>query len=305
MIFGVNLLNFGPGASVDALARWTKLSEAMGFQLAMISDHIAVTPDVQERYPAPFYDPFTMLGYLAGVTTKIELGTTVIIIPYRHPLETAKMCIGVDEMTGGRFILGIGIGWAEQEFDALGVPFRQRGAMTNDYLAAMKEVWNNEVASYEGKYVSFSDVRSLPRPTSSPHPPIWVGGPSDAALRRTVLYGDGWHPIRITMDDFKNNGVPRLKQIADEEGKPMPALCPRVRVRIFDSPLPDNDRLAGWGTIDQIRSDMAELEAIGCEYILLDTFAEDAEETRHHEGAWRTLATLADKVIDLDGQTVR
>lgn len=305
MKIGVNLLNFGPGASVESLGRWTTLSEAMGYHLVMISDHIAVTPDVESRYPAPFYDPFTMLGWLAGVTTKIELGTTVIIIPYRHPLVTAKMCAVIDEMCGGRFILGVGVGWAEQEFAALGVPFRQRGAMTDDYLAAIKQVWTNEVASHQGRFVSFNDVKSLPRPVSSPHPPIWVGGASDAALRRTVRLGDGWHPIRITMDWFKNTGLPRLRQIADEEGKPLPSLCPRVRVRITDSALSGDDRLAGWGTVDQIRADMAEIQEIGCDYVLVDTYAEIPEETRHHETAWRTLSMLAENVFDLDKQTVR
>ena len=180
MRVGINLINFGPGVSPESLARTAELGEALGYHLLMISDHVAITPDVQARYPAPLYDPFTTLGWLAGLTRRVELGTTVIILPYRHPIETARMAANVDRLSGGRFILGIGVGWARQEFDALGVPFHQRGAMTDDYLAAIKTVWADEVASHEGRFVSFSDVRTAPHPLQRPHPPIWVGGASDA-----------------------------------------------------------------------------------------------------------------------------
>lgn len=172
MKVGVNLLNFGPAVSPDSLARWTQICESIGYHLVMISDHIAITPDVQGRYPAPFYDPFTALAWLAGKTTKIELGTTVIIIPYRSPLLTARMGASIDQMSNGRFILGVGVGWAQQEFDALGVPFHQRGAMTNDYLDAIKKLWTHEIASHEGPFVSFTDVHAAPMPVQSPHPPI-------------------------------------------------------------------------------------------------------------------------------------
>jgi probable F420-dependent oxidoreductase len=304
MKVGVNLLNFGPGANPDSLARWTQLSETLGYHLVMISDHIAITPDVQSRYPAPFYEPFTALGWLAGITGKIELGTTVIILPYRNPLEVAKMIANVDQISGGRVILGVGIGWAKQEFDALGVPFEKRGAMTNDYLAAIKTLWTREDASYQGRFASFSNVKSLPRPVQNPHPPIWVGGPSDAALRRTVLYGDGWHPIRIRMDWFRNTGIPRLKEIAEAEEKPMPALCPRIRLNITKSPQGD-DRIAGEGTLDQIRRDFDELQSLGVEYVLLDTYRDDVEATRNHEESWAMLTTMAERVLDLENKTLR
>src|SRR5215813_14188418 len=155
MRVGINLINFGPGATPESLARSVELAEALGYHLAMISDHVAITPDVQGRYPAPFYDPFTTLGWLAALTRRLELGTTVIIIPYRHPLQTARMAAVVDRLSGGRLILGIGVGWAKQEFEVLGVPFHRRGAITNDYLAAIKTAWTHDVASHEGPYVSF------------------------------------------------------------------------------------------------------------------------------------------------------
>ncbi len=305
MKVGVNLINFGPGANPESLRRWVQLSEALGYHLIPTSDHIGITPDVQSRYPAPFYEPLSLLGWLAGVTSTIEIGTTVIIVPYRNVLEIARAGANVDQLSGGRFILGVGIGWAQQEFQALGVPFKSRGAITNEYLEAIKLLWTQDVASYEGRFASFKDVNTAPRPIQSPHPPIWVGGPSDAAMRRTVRYGDAWHPIRIRMDWFRDTGIPRLKKIAEEEGRPMPALCPRIRLRLTDSAVSDGDRVAGEGSLDQVHRDLAELESLGCSYVLLDTYFDDPEATRDSETSWRMLAVMAEKVLDLENQTVR
>ena len=302
---GVNLINFGPGANPDYFRRCAELSETLGYHLIMTSDHIAVTEDVAERYPAPFYEPLSTLGWLAGITKSIEIGTTVIVLPYRNPLEIAKVGANVDRLSEGRFILGIGVGWAEGEFEILNAPFRERGAMTNEYIDAIKTLWTQDLASYDGQYVSFKNVNTAPRPVQNPHPPVWVGGSSDGALRRTVRYGNAWHPIRITVDWFKNTGIPRLQEIADQEGRPLPDLCPRIRLRITESPMDEAERLTGEGTIDQIRGDLEELEALGCTYILLDTFYGDVEATRNHETSWRMLATIAETALDLKNQCVR
>ena len=305
MKVGVNLINFGPGVSPASLKSWATLSEALGYHIIMTSDHIAITPDVQSRYPAPFYEPLSLLGWLAGVTTKIEIGTTVIIVPYRNPLELAKATANVDQLSDGRFILGVGIGWAQEEFHVLNAAYKSRGAVTNEYLAAVKLLWTQDVASYNGKFISFDDVHTAPRPIQTPHPPIWVGGPSDAAMRRAVRYGDACHPIRIQMDWFKNTGIPRLKEISDEEAKSVPELCPRIRLRLTDSPVTGSDRVVGEGDIDQIHRDLAELENLGCSYVILDTYADDLEAIKNNEISWRMLSTVAEKVLDLSNQTVR
>ena len=305
MKVGVNLINFGPGVNPEYLKRWVQLSENLGYHLIMTSDHIGITPDVQSRYPAPFYEQISLLGWLAVTTKDIEIGTTVMIVPYRNVLEIARACANIDQLSGGRLILGVGIGWAQQEFQALGVHFKSRGAITNEYLEALKLLWTQDVVSYQGRFVSFENVQTAPRPVRSPHPPIWVGGPSDAAMRRTVLYGDAWHPIRIRMDWFRDTGIPRLKAIAEEMERPMPALCPRIRLSLTDSPLPDDQRIAGEGSLDQVHKDLAELENLGCAYVLLDTFCDDPEALKHGETSWRMLATMAEKVLDLGNQTVR
>ena len=305
MKIGVNLINFGPGAHPQALKSWVQLAEALGYHLIMTSDHIAVTPDVQSRYPAPFYEPLSTLGWLAGITQRIQIGTTVIILPYRSVLETARACACVDQLSGGRFILGVGIGWAQQEFQALGVPYHQRGAMTNEYLEALRLLWSQDVATFEGKFVSFKEVNTAPRPVQSPAPPIWVGGPSDAALRRAVLWGDAWHPIRIRTDWLRETGIPRLKEIAEREGRPMPAVCPRIRLRLTETPRPDDDRVAGEGSLDQVHRNLAELEEMGCSYVVLDNYFDDPEAMRRHEASWRMLSVMAERVLDLENQSLR
>lgn len=305
MKVGVNLITFGPGASEDALARWAAFAENVGYHFMMLGDHVTITPDVQGRYPAPFYDPFTTLGWLAGLTRRVELGFTVIVVPYRHPLETARMAATLDRISGGRLIFGIGVGWARQEFEVLGLPFERRGAMTDDYLGALKAAWTQDVASYQGRFVSFKDIYTAPRPLQHPHPPIWVGGSSEAALRRAVRHGNAWHPIRSRIAYLRDEGMPKLQAIAEKEGRPVPALCPRIRLRLTDSPMPEETRLAGEGTMDQVRRDFAALEKLGAPYLCLDTFADDIEGSRNHEQAWRMLTSLAERAFDLDRQALR
>jgi probable F420-dependent oxidoreductase len=302
---GVNLITFGPGATEGSLARWAGFAESVGYHFMMLGDHVTITADVQGRYPAPFYEPFTTLSWLAGLTRRVELGFTVIVVPYRHPLETARMAATLDRISGGRLIFGVGVGWARQEFEVLGLPFDKRGAMTDDYLGALKAAWTQDVASYHGRFVSFKDIYTAPRPLQRPHPPIWVGGSSDAALRRAVRHGDAWHPIRSRIAFLRDEGMPKLQAIADREGRAVPALCPRIRLRLTDSPMPEETRLAGEGTMDQVRRDFEALQKLGVPYLCLDTFADDVEGSRNHEAAWRMLTSLAERAFDLPRQSLR
>jgi probable F420-dependent oxidoreductase len=305
MKIGVNLINFGPGVTPESLARTAALGEALGYHFVMTSDHVAVTPDVAGRYPAPLYEPFTLLGWLAAATRTMEIGTTVVVLPYRHPLEVARMAANVDRLSAGRLLFGVGAGWARQEFEALGVSFEHRGGITSEYLAAIKTCWTNDVASFRGRFVAFENVDTRPRPARRPHPPIWVGGATDAALTRAVRHGDAWHPIRSKIAWLRDTGLPRLREIAGKEGRSVPALCPRIRLRLTESPMDEAQRVAGEGTLDQVRADLAALQSLGADYVLLDTYTDDPEATRHHEVAWRMLTVLAEQVLDLPRQTLR
>jgi alkanesulfonate monooxygenase SsuD/methylene tetrahydromethanopterin reductase-like flavin-dependent oxidoreductase (luciferase family) len=246
----------------------------------MISDHIAVTPDVAEQYPPPFYEPFTTLAWLAGLTGTIRLGTTVLIVPYRHPLLIARMAANLNELSGGRLVLGVGVGWAVQEFDALGVPFRQRGKLTDDYLRAIRVAWEND-EDYRGGRI-----------------PIWVGGNSDAGLRRAVRLGDAWHPLRFTMP-WLRGAVDRMTEFANDQRRPVPGLVPRIALRLAPSPVTTPGRLAGEGTIDQIADDLAQLRLLGADTVVLDPFNGQPDETLHPEAAWYALATVSARIRHL------
>jgi len=256
------------------LRRWAQTAEGLGFDLLMLSDHIVVTPDVAEQYPAPFYEPFTTLAWLAGITGRIRLGTTVLIVPYRHPLLTARMAANLNDLSGGRLVLGVGVGWAVQEFDALGVPFRQRGKLTDDYLRAVRAAWADEQDYRSGRI------------------PIWVGGNSDAGLRRAVLLGEAWHPLRFTIP-WLRKAMDRLTALAGEQRRPVPGLVPRIALRLAESPVTGPGRLAGDGTIEQVLDDLAQLSLLGADTVVLDPFNGHPGETHHPEVAWQALATVS------------
>jgi alkanesulfonate monooxygenase SsuD/methylene tetrahydromethanopterin reductase-like flavin-dependent oxidoreductase (luciferase family) len=272
----VNVPNFGPGTNPELLQRWAQTVEGLGYGLLMISDHIAVTPDVAEQYPAPFYEPFTTLAWLAGVTSRVRLGTTVLIVPYRHPLLVARMAANLNDLSGGRLVLGVGVGWARQEFDALGVAFRDRGRLTDEHLIAIRAAWADDQDYRSGQI------------------PIWIGGNSDAAIRRAVRLGDAWHPLRFT-PGWLPGAVARLTAAAADQQRARPALTPRIALRLTEDPVTGDDRLAGHGTLDQIASDLGQLRTAGAETVLLDPFNGEPGETAHPERAWRALAAVAER----------
>jgi probable F420-dependent oxidoreductase len=290
---GVNILNFGRDTSPETLRGWALFAEQAGFSIAMISDHVALTPDVAAIYPAPFYDPFTTLAWLAGETETIELGTTVAILPYRHPLLTARIAANIDQFSGGRFVFGVGISWSEAEYAALGVPFDRRGAIADEYLAAIIDLWSADVASMSGEFASFRDLQTGPRPVRRPHPPIWVGGSSGPGIRRAARFGDAWHPIDPRLPWLRDTGVPRLRTAAEAAGRRMPALCPRINLHVADADLDDDVRRTGVGSLAQILRDLDELAALGSDHVVLDTYTGSPEGRRPPTDDWRMLETVA------------
>ncbi|MEZ0090778.1 LLM class flavin-dependent oxidoreductase [Streptacidiphilus sp. EB129] len=265
MQLGVNVPNFGPGTDPGVLREWARIVEGLGFDLLMVSDHLAITPDVAERYPEPFYEPFTTLSWLAGVTTRLRLGTTVLLLPYRHPLLVARMATNLHQLSGGRLVLGVGVGWARQEFDALGVPFTARGRLTDEHLTALRDLWPAQTGG-----------------TTTPIP-IWVGGNSEAGIRRAARFGDAWHPLRLTL--------PRLRSVVTNHS--LPGFAPRIALRLTTTTVDDPERLAGVGTIEQILDDLRELQLLGAGTVVLDPYHGDPEETRRPHAAWQALTTVA------------
>ncbi|MEU3606236.1 LLM class flavin-dependent oxidoreductase [Streptomyces sp. NPDC035033] len=266
MQLGLNLPNFGPGTDPRVLREGARRAEDLGLDLLMVSDHIVVTPDVAERYPEPFYEPFTTLSWLAGITTTMRLGTTVLVLPYRHPLLVARMAANLHRLSGGRLVLGTGTGWARQEFEALGVPFTARGRLTNESLALLRH--NRDAGHHDG------DI------------PLWIGGNSEAALRRAVEFGDAWHPLRLSL--------PHLRA-ALQRHPDLPGFAPRIALRLTDTPATpeDPDRPPGTGTAEQILDDLDQLRLMGATTVVLDPYHGDPKETHRPETAWRALTTIA------------
>ncbi|WP_052849044.1 LLM class flavin-dependent oxidoreductase [Streptomyces avicenniae] len=274
MRIGVNIPNFGPGTDPGVLRDWARRVEGHGFDLLTLSDHVVLTPDVTEQYSAPFYEPFTTLAWMAGITERIRLGTTVVILPYRHPLLVARMAANLSDLSGGRLVLGVAAGWARQEFEALGVPFAERGRLSDDALRTIRAAWADQDDYRAG------DI------------PVWVGGNSEAGLRRAIRLGDAWHPLRNT-PDWLDTAAERMRTTARELGRPAPAFAPRIALRLTEEPVTGPDRLAGEGTIEQIVADLERLRKLDPDTVLLDPFNGGPDETLHPEAAWRAVAEVA------------
>ncbi len=223
MEFGFNIAIRGPLADTQSIATLATIGEALGFTYLAIPDHIVIPTSIASPYPysqnrkmaganlGHCMEPLTVMTYLAAITKKARLLTSVMVVPHRPALYTAKVLSTIDVLSNGRVTVGVGAGWMDEEFQALGAPpFAERGKVTDEYLDAFKELWTKDEPRFEGKYVRFSNISFLPKPVQRPHPPIWVGGESPAALRRTVRVGDAWYPIG-TNPQFPLNTMERLK----------------------------------------------------------------------------------------------
>src|SRR6202012_716843 len=181
-------------ASPEAIVASAKKGEAVGFEAIFVNDHVIVGSDARSAPWTNVYDPFVSMSYIAAHTSRIGVGVSVLIMPYRNPIPTAKALATLDLMSGGRVIVGVGVGWNEAESKALGVPFNERGARTNEYLRLWQACWAPGLVSFDGKFFSFADMHVNPKPVPQPHPPIWIGGFSDAALRRAARFAAVWQP---------------------------------------------------------------------------------------------------------------
>jgi probable F420-dependent oxidoreductase len=189
-------------ASVAELVAAVRLAEDVGFDYLCVNDHVAVTHESAAVVGTRWADPIATMAYLAAMTSRIRLYTSVLIVPYRPPLLVAKALATVDLFSGGRLTVGAGVGYLKSEFDALQVTFEQRGEITDEYLLALQQLWSADEASFHGKHVEFSNVCSDPRPVQQPHPPIIIGGNSPPAMRRAARLGDGWHPTMVEPADL-------------------------------------------------------------------------------------------------------
>jgi len=204
--FGFYLPTRGKTATPEALEALVTRGEALGFHSAVIADHIVFPVRIASKYPYTVSGAFpgegdaleqlALLAFVAGKTRTLRLISSVMIVPHRNPVVTAKMLATIDVLSRGRVTVGVGVGWLREEFEALGTPpFDRRGAVSDEYIRIFKTLWTEDPASFRGEFYRFEALRCLPQPVQKPHPPIWVGGHSTVALRRVARLGDGWHPV--------------------------------------------------------------------------------------------------------------
>ena len=212
MKIGLNLDNRGPGATPENILRFAVMADRLGFSSLAVSDHIVLVQQQTNQYPysttgaidfdawTPWYDTLGLIGFVAGKTERIRLGPSVLILPYRNPLVTAKWFATVDGLSSGRLFLGAGTGWWREEFDALGLgdQFAERGPRTDEYLRICKNLWQEAIPAYQGQFFSYANLIASPKPVQAGGIPIWIGGNSRRALRRVADVGDVWHPVVLT-----------------------------------------------------------------------------------------------------------
>jgi probable F420-dependent oxidoreductase len=222
----------GPGSSRDAIARACDIADELGADTLWSVDHIAFPYGFRAVYPyathefgespdkpLEWWDCLSVLTFLAARTERVKIGTGVLVLPYRHPVATAKAIATIDVLSGGRVLFGVGVGWLHDEFAALELkPFPDRGAVTDEQLQIFKALWTQERPSFDGRFYRFPEISVTPLPAQRPHPPILVGGNSRPALRRTVEYGDGWHALMLLPAEMAEYKA-RLQEMATAAGR--------------------------------------------------------------------------------------
>ena len=280
MKFGVWIPTCRHLAAADTIHRTVVRAEELGYDSVWASDHVIVPNVALERLGASIFDPLITLAVAAGATRKVQLGTTVLIVPYRNPVVTAKMVSTLDALSNGRVILGVGAGWLAEESAAVNAPFEERGPMTDEYLAAMRELWTSEEPRFHGKYTQFGDLRCDPKPVQKPYPPIWVGGHARASLRRAAEIGDAWHPINRTIEELKAGYAEILELCARRGRNTPPAMSLRNDVRILRAgekpPAPVHGGQVIAGEPGALAERLVALRASGVEHIVLEFLCADA-----------------------------
>ena len=285
--FGTSMPSRGDMASPANLRTLAQRAESLGFDSAWVSDHIILPRSVDSFYPyaangvatfrpdEDYYEPLAALNFLAGCTQKIRLGTHVLILPYRNPVLTAKMISTLDVLSEGRFILGAGVGWMEEEFKALGLDtFARRGAVSDEYIQLFKELWTKDNPEFQGEHYQLSESGFQPKPVQKPHPPIWIGGHTNPAIRRAAKYGDGWMPIglrppAILEPEELAEKITRLRRLTMEAGRPEDAvsLCFSTGVTFDDSPGATRRMMSG--RAEQIAADLRQYQDLGIRNFIL------------------------------------
>lgn len=289
MKFGFSVQGRGALADRDTITAVATRADSLGYDSIWVTDRLLIPVNSAAPYPyaesgrlpigpdEPWLEPLTALTYLGTVTRQIKVGTSVLVVPYRNPVITAKALATLDYLLRGRVIFGAGAGWFTEEFGIAGAPFEQRGAMTIEYLRVMKKIWTESRITFAGRFITIPESGGVrPHPVQQPHIPIWIGGHSDAALRRVVEIADGWHPlglrppVRLEPDEMADR-VKRLHDLAAAAGR-----NPADITISFKAPLRLDDRAGAGGGPPlagppaKIADDLAAYAAAGVEHFVFD-----------------------------------
>jgi probable F420-dependent oxidoreductase len=270
---------FGTATPPDLIADFGRIVEERGFHSIWVPEHVVFFPEYASRYPysrdgkipgSPdgVMEPLTALTFLAAHTERVRLGTGVCLVPQRNPLYTARQVADLDFLSRGRLDFGIGVGWLREEFEALGVPWERRGARTRECVAVMKTLWCDEVSSFEGDFYSLPACLHNPKPVQKPHPPLYFGGESEAALRRVAELGQGWFGFDMTPDELTAH-LARLDELLAAAGRS------RDDVKIQVSPR--GQRLEA-GMLEAFRGQ-------GVDQVIVPLFSRDADGLRRRADA--------------------
>ena len=297
MRYGFYLPTRGPLGNPDDITDIARAGEALGYATIVVGDHIVFPVAVASPYPytvdggfpgvGDAMEQLTLMSFVAGFTTTTRLVASVLVLPHRNPLATAKILATIDVLSKGRVTVGVGVGWMREEFEALGAPdFDKRGAASNEYIEIFKKCWTQDPVSHDGEFYSFKELRCMPHPAQKPHPPIWIGGHSRAALRRVAKYGDGWHPVGATSAspllpaEFQGL-LDQLKQLTEAEGRDFEALTISFKAPPYDpGRIPEgHDRLLFTGEPERIVEDIRTYEAMGVDEVVFDFRSPPASKT--------------------------
>ena len=316
MKFGFGLPTRGPMAAPQSLATLARTGEELGFAIISVSDHVIIPKTINSMYPynesgafagspsGECLEQLSLLSFLVGVTSSAKLLTSVMVLPHRPPVLTAKMLATIDVLSNGRLIVGCGVGWMREEFEAIGAPsYNERGAVGDEYIRAFKELWTSDSPTFEGKYCSFANVAFAPKPVQKPHPPIWTGGESPAALRRAGRLANAWYPIGSnprfpvgTPAQFAAYAA-RVKRHATEAGRDPSALDFAYSANWFNDQqaqtLPDGQRRPLTGTPQQIADDIKRYEELGVRHIMVNLQGETQAQTLER------MQRFADRIMPL------
>ena len=302
MEFGYGVPTRGPQASPEALATLARQGEALGYDIVSVSDHVVIPRQIASRYPysesgtfggggdGACLEQLTLLAYLAAHTSRLRLLTSVMVVPHRSAVLAAKVLASIDVLSGGRLIVGCGVGWMREEFEALGAPpYDHRGTVSDEYIQAFRELWTKESPAYAGEYVSFSDIAFAPKPVQSSGPPIWVGGESPAALRRAGRLGDAWYPIGsnpshpLATTSLLKEAIATVHRHAEEAGRDPATMDFAYSAGWYDDreahALPDGSRQPFTGVPEQIAEDIRSFEDLGIRHMTLGLMGPTLEDT--------------------------